>query len=85
MVVLISCEEVFRALSDYVDGELDAGFRRRLERHFSECAHCTAVLDGTRNLLSLVGREDAIRVPAGFSERLRLRIERQRQSDHPLK
>jgi anti-sigma factor (TIGR02949 family) len=79
MVVLISCEEVFRAVSDYVDGELGAEFRERLERHFADCSHCTAVLDGTRNLLSLVGSPDAIEVPAGFSDRLRLRIERQRE------
>ena len=81
MIALISCEEVFRAISDFLDGELDPNFRRRLEQHFGDCAHCTAILDGTRNVLSLVGRPEAIELPRGFGDRLRQRLER--QSSHP--
>src|SRR5438270_161915 len=75
----ISCEHVWREVSNYLDQEIDAELRVRMEAHFKVCAHCSAVLAGTRNLLSLVGSPDAIEIPAGFSERLRLRIERQRE------
>ncbi len=68
--MVISCEEVWRALSDYVDNDIDPGLRAAMEAHFAQCKHCTAVLDGTRNLIHLVGDERAFTVPAGFSKRL---------------
>ena len=34
------CREVLAALADYVDGELDAGARRRVEAHLGECDVC---------------------------------------------
>jgi len=27
---------------------------RRMEAHFKDCAHCKAILDGTRNVVKLV-------------------------------
>jgi anti-sigma factor (TIGR02949 family) len=82
MVTLISCEEVLRAISDFLDGELEPDFCARVERHLAECAHCTAILDGARNLLTLVGHPEAIQLPHGFGDRLRQRIEqRQRESE----
>src|ERR1700757_3002567 len=33
----ITCEEVWREISDYVDHELDAKRRTALEEHFAEC------------------------------------------------
>jgi hypothetical protein len=44
--------------------------RERMKAHFKVCAHCTAVLDGTRNIVELVGDGRAFQVPEGFSKRL---------------
>lgn len=38
-------------LSAYVDGELGPAWRRRLERHVSECAECRLLLAGLRETL----------------------------------
>ena len=46
-VIEISCLEVWREISDYVDGDIDAELRARMEAHFKVCAHCKAVVDGT--------------------------------------
>ena len=70
MVVEISCEEVWREISNYLEGEIGPELRARMEEHFKGCKHCTAVLDGTRNVLQLVGDATAFEVPAGFSNRL---------------
>ena len=73
--ITIDCRHVFREISNYVEGEVDAALRARMEAHFKECAHCTAVLDGTRNVLRLVGDGEAFELPAGFSQRLYRKLE----------
>jgi hypothetical protein len=47
-----------------------------MEEHFKGCKHCTAVLDGTRNVVQLVGDATAFEVPAGFSNRLYRKLNR---------
>ena len=66
----VSCREVLREISNYIEDDLDAGLRAMLERHFSTCRHCTAVLDGTKNVILLSGNERTFTLPAGFSARL---------------
>lgn len=70
----ISCVEVWRELSNYVDGTVDPELRRRMEEHFKACEHCTAILDGTRNVVRLVGDGRAFNLPTGFSQRLKKRL-----------
>jgi anti-sigma factor RsiW len=71
----ITCEEVWREISDYVDDELDAKRRTALEEHFAECGHCTAVLEGTCNVIRLYRDERTLALPAGFHDRLRRRLD----------
>lgn len=68
------CEEVRRELSNYVEGELNATLHSRMDEHFRQCKHCRAVLDGTQNIMRLVGDDRAFDLPSGFSERLRQRL-----------
>jgi anti-sigma factor RsiW len=72
----ISCYHVWREISNYIDGEIEPELRRRMEEHFKGCEHCTAVLDGTKNVVRLVGDGRAFELPAGFSERLKKRLEK---------
>jgi predicted anti-sigma-YlaC factor YlaD len=76
MVVEITCEEVWREISNYLEGEISGEMRVRMEEHFKGCKHCTAVLDGTRNVVQLVGDARAFEVPAGFSNRLYRKLNR---------
>jgi anti-sigma factor RsiW len=66
----ISCVEVWREISNYLDGEISADLRERIETHFRACAHCTAVLDGTRNIVALVGDGALFQMQEGFNKRL---------------
>jgi anti-sigma factor RsiW len=74
-VIEISCVHVWREISNYVDGELDPGLRERMEAHFKTCAHCSAILDGTKNVIGLVADGKAFDLPKGFSERLKQRLD----------
>jgi len=69
-VIEISCLEVWREISNYVDGEIDAALRGRMEAHFKVCAHCKAIYDGTKNVVKLVGDGVEYQMPEGFSQRL---------------
>ncbi|MGA2425690.1 MAG: zf-HC2 domain-containing protein [Terriglobales bacterium] len=72
--MVVSCEEVWREVSNYLDGEVDPALRVAIEEHARGCRHCTAVLDGTRNVIQLYGDERMLEVPLGFSHRLQKRL-----------
>lgn len=36
----IPCDEVIRAVWDYLDGEIDAERKERIRRHLETCDHC---------------------------------------------
>jgi len=74
--MVMSCEEVWREVSNYLDNEVDPVTRAAVEEHLRECKHCTAVMDGTRNIVQLFGDERMLEVPLGFDHRLRRRIAR---------
>lgn len=75
-VVEISCAEIWREISNYLEGEISAELRDRMEAHFEVCKHCSAVLDGTRNVVELVGDGRVFPMPEGFSRRLYGKIRR---------
>ena len=72
----ISCVEVWREISNYLDEEISRGMRERMEAHFKACSHCTAVLDGTRNVVGLVGDGRVFQTPEGFSKRLYKKLQK---------
>jgi anti-sigma factor RsiW len=76
----ISCLEVWREISNYIDEIADADLRRRIEQHLKVCEHCTAIYEGTRNVVRLLADGVAYDLPAGFGDRLRRRIDAQTRS-----
>ena len=74
-MISLSCEEVWREISDYIDGDVTPGTRRLLEAHFAQCRHCAALVDSVHNVVVLVADERVFTLPAGFSERLRQRLD----------
>lgn len=76
----VSCEHVWRELSNFIDGDIDRPAREAIERHLRHCLHCTALHDGTRNVLVLFRDERLVEVPVGYAERLHAFLtERMRQ------
>ena len=76
----IPCRHVFHHLSNYLENDVDAETKAKIEAHLAECAHCTAVLDGTRNVLRLVGDGRSFELPQGFSRRLSQKLKNQRKA-----
>jgi anti-sigma factor RsiW len=51
----ITCREVVELLSSYLDGELPASPRARVEAHLAACEGCSMVLDELRETIRLTG------------------------------
>ncbi len=75
-VLTIDCVHVWQEISNYLDGEIDPELRARMDAHFKDCRHCSAVLDGARNVVRLVGDGEAFQVSQGFSGRLYSKLEK---------
>ena len=76
----IDCQHVWEQISAYIDGEIDAELRAEIDRHLETCEVCSAVLDSTRNVVVLLADDRVFELPAGFSQRLHDRIDRELES-----
>ena len=73
-VIEISCLEVWREISNYIDNDIAPELRARIEHHVKNCKHCTAILEGTSNTVRLLADDASFELPSGFSQRLQQRI-----------
>ena len=73
----IECKHVWQYISAYIDDELAPELRERIEQHLETCEICSAVLDSTRNVIVLIADDRVFELPAGFSERLHQRLDRE--------
>lgn len=75
--MVVNCENVWKEISNYIEGDVDASLRAAMEEHFRTCKRCTSLLEGTRNVVRLYGDERMIEVPSGFGGRLESRLARE--------
>jgi len=73
--MVVRCEEVWREISNYLDGQVDHALRDAMEAHIAGCSKCKSVLEGTRNVVGLYSDDRMYPIPLGFSSRLRARLE----------
>lgn len=70
----LNCEGVWKEISNYIEGDVDANMRSAMDEHFRTCKRCASVLAGTRNVIGLYADERMIEVPVGYGERLQRRL-----------
>jgi anti-sigma factor (TIGR02949 family) len=73
-LVEIDCSEVWKEITNYMEGDLAPAMRERVDRHLRECRHCKAVYDGSQNVVRLLGGKNVLELPTGFSQRLYHRL-----------
>ncbi|HSA92354.1 MAG TPA: zf-HC2 domain-containing protein [Terriglobales bacterium] len=74
---MVSCEQVLRELSNFMDSDIDAKLRAEIEAHLRTCHRCSVLHDTTRKVLLIVGDERVFEIPLGYSERLHRFLEEQ--------
>ena len=70
----IACDEVRRELANYMEDDVPVELRWRIEAHFLTCNGCYAIYDGLRKIICIVGANEVIELPEGFSRRLYQRL-----------
>ncbi len=72
--MVVNCEQVWREVSNYLEGDVDPALGSAMKEHVGTCARCRSVIEGTRNVVALYGDERMLDVPSGFSYRLEQRL-----------
>ena len=72
--MVVNCEQVWGEISNYIEGEVEAGLRAAMDEHFQSCQRCKSVLEGMRNVVRLYGDERMLELPAGFSRRMERKL-----------
>ena len=62
----LTCRELVELVTDYLEGALTLGERRRFERHLGTCSVCPRYLEQLRATIRVLGRlhEDDVPEPA---------------------
>lgn len=65
---MISCDQFMAEFGDYLDGDVAADIRRRLEEHLSHCRACWVMYDSTRKTLRIVTDSSSFELTETLSE-----------------
>ena len=66
----MDCEELLKALNDYVDEDIDPGVCKDFEQHLAGCNPCQVVIDNIRKTISLYKDSKPYAMPPEFHSRL---------------
>jgi anti-sigma factor RsiW len=66
----MDCDELLKALNEYVDGTLAPGICEQFEQHLAGCNPCQVVVDNIRMTITLYQNGQPLELPVPVSERL---------------
>jgi hypothetical protein len=66
----MTCEELLKALNDYVDGQELTEICEEFAQHLAGCNPCQVVVDNIRQTISLYRDGQPYQMPRAFRERL---------------
>ena len=73
---MLTCKEFLQELSDYLDENVDAGVRQKLERHIALCPNCWVVTDTTKKTIQIYKGMEPYSIPSEVESRLMAALER---------
>jgi len=73
---LLTCKEFLQELSDYLDENVDAEIRAKLERHITECPNCWVVCDTTKRTIRIYKGMEPQPIPPEIESRLMSALEK---------
>ena len=73
---MLTCKDFLSELSDYLDENVDAEVRAKLERHISECPNCWVIADTTRRTIQIYKGMEPVPIPQDVQSRLMQALEK---------
>jgi predicted anti-sigma-YlaC factor YlaD len=77
---LVTCREMVDRLSDYIDGDLEAGLRRLIDDHKGECPPCRAFVRSLALTVRAVRALPGKPIPEALRRSLRAAVRAARRS-----
>jgi anti-sigma factor RsiW len=71
----MKCEDMLKALNEYVDGSLDPSICEHFEEHLADCDPCQVVIDNIRNTIKLFKDGEPYPIPPELEEKLKQCLE----------
>lgn len=72
----MNCDGVFRSVSNYIDGDLEATIVREVELHLRGCRECYVLVEQTKLTVRLYHDSDLVDCPQEVRARLRETLRR---------
>jgi len=79
---LLTCKDFLRELSDYLDENLEAEIRSKIEAHIAECPNCWVIADTTRKTIKIYKGMEPHPLPGDVESRLMQALERKMAARH---
>ncbi len=71
----MTCDELYRRLTDHEEGVLPGDVCAEVERHLAQCQSCSEIRQDLRDLSRLCREQAAVRLPEGVRRRIEGLIE----------
>ncbi len=78
----MKCEELLKAMNEYVDGQLDPAICEEFEQHLAGCNPCQIVIDNIRKTITLYKAGQPYEIPDEIRNRLRQTLHQAWQNRH---
>jgi anti-sigma factor (TIGR02949 family) len=73
---LLTCKDFLNELSDFLDENVDAEVRSRLEQHIAECPNCWVIADTTKRTIRIYKGMEPHPIPPDVESRLMRALEK---------
>ncbi len=81
---MLTCKQFLRELNDYLDPNVDAEMKRRLESHVTECPNCFVIVDTTQRTLQIYKGIEPQSIPEDVKTRLLKALDRKMAARKPV-
>jgi anti-sigma factor RsiW len=70
----MKCEDLLKALNDYVDGDIDPAVCEEFAGHLAGCNPCQVVVDNIRKTITLYKGQESYELPLPLRQRLQAQL-----------
>ena len=77
----LTCDEIEKLSSDYIDGELEAEVRKGFDAHLESCMECEQLISDINRIIQLAKSLGNMRMPDGVRQRLRDALQEKIESE----
>ena len=77
---MLTCKEFLQELNQYLDEDIDAELRAKLEAHVNNCPNCFVIFDTTRRTVQVYKGMEPQVMPNDVHARLMSALERRRRA-----